>query len=106
MFVSAPPGGFEKIPLMEIKGTETQVLDNKSSDSFRGVVDLVSKGVSSVNNMQMDAKNAVNKLVTGEGTNLHDVVLVTQQASLAFQFAVQVRNKAVEAYQEIMRMQV
>jgi len=106
MVVSAPAGGFEKIPLMEIKGTESRVLDSKSSDSFRGVVDLISKGVNSVNNMQIDAKNAVNKLVSGEGTNIHEVVLATQQASLAFQFAVNVRNKAVEAYQEVLRMQV
>jgi len=67
---------------------------------------MVSKGVSKVNEIQNDAKQAVEGLATGESTNLHDVVLATQQASLAFQFAMTTRNKVVEAYQEVMRMPV
>jgi flagellar hook-basal body complex protein FliE len=46
------------------------------------------------------------KLATGEPVDIHEVMLNTEQASLGFSMAVQVRNKLIEAYQEVMRMTV
>ena len=46
------------------------------------------------------------KVASGEPVELHDVMLAQERASLGFELAVQVRNKLVEAYQDIMRMQV
>jgi flagellar hook-basal body complex protein FliE len=46
------------------------------------------------------------KLATGESVDIHEVMLSMEQASLGFQTALQVRNKLVDAYQEIMRMSV
>jgi flagellar hook-basal body complex protein FliE len=43
---------------------------------------------------------------TGNSTDVHDVMIATQAESLAFQLATQVRNKLVEAYQEVFRMQI
>lgn len=45
-------------------------------------------------------------LAQGENVNLHDITIASQKASVALQLTAQIRNKAVEAYQEIMRMQV
>jgi flagellar hook-basal body complex protein FliE len=45
-------------------------------------------------------------LVTGEGKGLHEVMRAVEKASVSFQMLTQVRNKAVEAYQEIMKMPV
>lgn len=45
-------------------------------------------------------------LAKGEGVNIHDVTIAAQKASIAIQLTTQVRDKAVEAYQEMMRMQV
>jgi flagellar hook-basal body complex protein FliE len=54
--------------------------------------------------------DAINKVEdfqqNGDGEDLHKVALATQQADLSFQLFLQVRNKIVSAYQEVMRMQV
>ncbi len=52
------------------------------------------------------ANSAIAKLAAGEDVDLHQVMLSMQEADIAFQIALQTRNKLVDAYQEIMRMQV
>lgn len=68
---------------------------------------LLKSAVDEVNTAQMDAKQLTRQFETGDpDVNLQDVVLSLQKASLSFQTMVQVRNKLVSAYQEIMNMQV
>jgi flagellar hook-basal body complex protein FliE len=55
---------------------------------------------------QNDAREATQKFLTGESDELHSTVLATQRAEIAFDLGLQVRNKVVQAYQEIMRMQM
>ena len=55
---------------------------------------------------QNEADEMVTKMVTGEVTDLHQVVIAVERANAAMQMAVQVRNKVVETYQEIMHIQV
>lgn len=57
-----------------------------------------------VNAVKVDADAAAQRFLSGEGGELHQVALQQQQAQLAFDLLLQVRNKAVQAYQEIMRM--
>ena len=52
------------------------------------------------------AADAVQKFLTGENEELHTTVLAAQKAEIAFDLGLQVRNKVVSAYQEIMRMQM
>jgi flagellar hook-basal body complex protein FliE len=52
------------------------------------------------------ATDAMNSVATGGSTDLHDVTLSVQMESLAFDLAVQIRNRLVDAYQEIFRMSV
>ena len=68
---------------------------------------LLKSAVDEVNSAQMDAKQLSRQFELGDAdVNLQDVVLSLQKASLSFQTMVQVRNKLVSAYQEIMNMQV
>ncbi|MEW5789329.1 MAG: flagellar hook-basal body complex protein FliE [Pseudomonadota bacterium] len=68
---------------------------------------LLKSAVAEVNSAQMDAKQLTRQFEAGDpDVNLQDVVLSLQKASLSFQTMVQVRNKLVSAYQEIMNMQV
>lgn len=60
--------------------------------------------IETVNSMKNDADATARRFLSGEGGELHQVALEQQQAQLAFDLFLQVRNKAVQAYQEVMRM--
>lgn len=62
--------------------------------------------ISEVNNLQIEANKAVENLITGRSQNLHETMLAVEQAEIAFRTLNQVRQKVLDAYQEIMRMQV
>ena len=59
-----------------------------------------------VNDLQHEADKAIKDLATGGPTTLHDTMLALEKADLSFKLMMQVRNKIVEAYQEVVRMQV
>jgi flagellar hook-basal body complex protein FliE len=67
---------------------------------------LFTDAVSKVEQFQQNAAQSVERFLNGEGEELHQVALKSQQADLSFQLFMQVRNKVVSAYQEVMRMQV
>lgn len=71
-----------------------------------GFVDWVTKEAESLNTQLLQAQQGVQRLATGDAANLHDVMLQLEQARLALQLATQVRSRVIEAYQEVMRMQV
>jgi flagellar hook-basal body complex protein FliE len=71
--------------------------------SFR---QLLEDSVTQVNDLQAQADTLAQQLATGKAENLHEVMLALHKASLALEFTIQVRNKVIEAYQEIMRTQV
>lgn len=71
-----------------------------------GFGDLLTKGLREVSQLEFAADAATESLATGGGAKVHDVMVANTQSSLAVDLLVQVRNRAVEAYQEIMRMQV
>jgi flagellar hook-basal body complex protein FliE len=68
--------------------------------------EFLKNSITDVNNLQLEAGKMRQQLVTGEITDIHQVMIASEKASISLQFAVQVRNKLVEAYQEIMRMQM
>ena len=67
---------------------------------------LLREGVQRLDSLQSDAADQARRLMAGEPIELHRVVLAAEEANLAFDLALNVRNKVVEAYQEIMRTQV
>lgn len=68
--------------------------------------DFLKNALSEVNNLQKASDTANIQLAAGDNIDLHTVMIAGEKANLALQLTVQVRNKVVEAYQEIMRMQV
>jgi flagellar hook-basal body complex protein FliE len=59
-----------------------------------------------VDGYQQTAEASVNRFLSGEGEELHHVAITAQQAEVSFQLFMQVRNKVVAAYQQVMQMQV
>jgi flagellar hook-basal body complex protein FliE len=67
---------------------------------------VFSDAVSKVESFQQNAQASVDRFLSGEGEELHHVAIASQQAELSFQLFMQVRNKIVTAYQQVMQMQV
>jgi len=67
--------------------------------------DLIGDVVGDVNGLQAQAGAAVTGLMTGSGIDVHQAMIATEKASMAFELALAVRNKAVQAYQSVMSMQ-
>jgi flagellar hook-basal body complex protein FliE len=72
----------------------------------QGFANELTKALDSLNETQHNAEAQSVKLALGEVEELHEMTVAMEQAKLSLQLAVQVRNKLVEAYQEIARMQV
>ncbi|MCA9085104.1 MAG: flagellar hook-basal body complex protein FliE [Planctomycetaceae bacterium] len=68
--------------------------------------DLVRSLVNETNNRQADVGESLKQLVTGETDSVHDVVLTASQADLAFRLVMEIRDRLIASYQEVMRMQV
>lgn len=86
-----------KFDLENVGGT------SKSSQTFG---EFLSTSMNEVNNLQHEANTAVQKLVTGESKNIHETMLSVEKAEIAFKAMNQVRQKVIDAYREIMRMQI
>ncbi|MBI4404608.1 MAG: flagellar hook-basal body complex protein FliE [Deltaproteobacteria bacterium] len=67
---------------------------------------FLSQSIGQVNELVNEADQKSGDLAVGKTENLHDAMITFEKAESAFKLLVQVRNKAVEAYHEIMRMQV
>src|SRR5579863_4905744 len=77
--------------------------DSTSAGEFGGILkDAIQK----VGSLSDEASKSVESFLSGEGEDLHKTMLATQRADLAGELFLQVRNKVVAAYQEVMRMQV
>jgi flagellar hook-basal body complex protein FliE len=71
-----------------------------------GFGDLLKQAVESVNTMQVEAGRLEEAVASGEQVNIHQAIIAGEKAGMSFKLLMQVRNKMIEAYQEVMRMQV
>lgn len=85
--------------LAQPKTTPAQQMGNKFGD-------MLKTSIAEVNQAQISADHAAEQIAAGETKNLHGAMIKLEEADISLRLMVQVRNKAVEAYQEIMRMQV
>ncbi len=67
--------------------------------------DLLTDAVGQVSQLEDRAHIAVTGLMTGSGVDVHQAMIATEKASMAFELALSVRNKAVQAYQQVIGMQ-
>lgn len=94
-------------PVSMISVPQAAPVDASSSAGGTGGFQSILEGmIGGVEKSQAQAAQAAQNFLSGGDEELHSVALATQRADLQFDLFLQVRNKAVSAYQEIMRMQV
>lgn len=98
--MSTPITPIRNIALPDRAGIER---DAAAPGGFQSVLE---KAVGTVEKTRSDASASIEQFLNGEGEELHSVVMSTERAELAFDLFLQTRNKVVQAYQEIMRMQM
>ncbi|SOB92993.1 flagellar hook-basal body complex protein FliE [Ureibacillus xyleni] len=81
----------------------TQPTPFEAQQSF---ANTLKNAIASVNEQQINSDKLTEKLINGEDVQLHEVMIQSQKASITLGATIEVRNKAIEAYQEIMRMSV
>lgn len=90
-------GGAGRLPLAGTSGAGSTPGDFQK---------LFESAVNKVENLRVGAEQSAERFLSGESEELHQTALATQRAEMAFDLFLQVRNKVVQAYQEVMRMQV
>lgn len=90
-------------PKDSISGINTDLKSNTENKTFS---ETLKDAVQSVNQLQKSADKASQELATGRTDNVADVMIAAEKADIALRVMVQVRNKIIDAYQEIMKMQV
>lgn len=68
--------------------------------------DLLDQALQSVDALQKNAEQAAGNVATGNATSFHEAIIASEKASLAFLLTTQIQNKIVDAYNEMMRMQL
>lgn len=84
-------------------------LQNSNNNTSNAPVDFskyIKSALDSVNSKYLEADAITNSLVTGDAQDIHTVMLATEEARLSLELATEIRNKILDAYNELMRVQV
>lgn len=83
-------------------------ISNKQTpiEAQKSFANTLKDAINKVNDYQVQSDELTNKLIKGDNVELHDVMIAAQKANITLNATVEIRNKVIEAYQEIMRMTV
>lgn len=81
-------------------------LEGGPSEGGKTFGEFLQDSIGQVNSLQQEANVAMEKLASGESQNLHETLLAVEKAEIAFKMMNQVRTKVLDAYREIMKMQI
>ncbi|MBB6216470.1 flagellar hook-basal body complex protein FliE [Anaerosolibacter carboniphilus] len=87
--------------VLSIGNNDLQVKENKPQIDFGG---FLKDEIGKVNELELQSQQADEMLAIGETENIHEVMIAAQKAEIALQFTMEVKNKIMEAYKEIMRL--
>lgn len=86
-------------------GSQASTLNAGQGAESAPFSELLTDAVGQVDQLESQAHAAVTGLISGSGVDVHQAMIATQKASMAFELALAVRNKAVQAYQQVIGMQ-
>ncbi|MBU5677410.1 flagellar hook-basal body complex protein FliE [Alkaliphilus sp. MSJ-5] len=84
-------------------------IDNYSEETSKSTVSFstfLNESLEKVSSLEKESEQYSLKLATGELENIHEAMIAAQKADIALQLTMQIRNKVLDAYREIMRMQI
>ncbi|HTY39064.1 MAG TPA: flagellar hook-basal body complex protein FliE [Bacteroidota bacterium] len=96
--------GLTLLPTLD--GASKSSINKTLKETNASFGDTLNQAIADVNGLQQEAGKAVEKMVTGESTDLHDVMIAVEKARTSFDLLMEIRNKTIDVYREIMRMQV
>jgi flagellar hook-basal body complex protein FliE len=106
MSIPIVPSAAFQVPISSIAAPAALDPSAVGAPSKSAFQDELAGAIQRVEQMQTDASTQIQNFLSGEGGELHSVILATQRADLSFEMFQQMRNKVVSAYQEIMKLQM
>ena len=95
------------VTLKEIRNANVTVPNPASTqEAPKSFADTLKDAVNNVNQAQQESDFKMQEIATGKNHNIPEVMIAAEKADISLKLMVQVRNKIIEAYQEIMKMQV
>jgi len=91
---------------LEIKSLPSLNAQEGKVSEAAGFSEMLSKSIREIDMLQKDADISIENLAAGENTDIHQTMIAMEKADIAMKLMIQIRNKVVGAYEEIMRMQV
>jgi flagellar hook-basal body complex protein FliE len=93
-------------PIHESRIPEGVKLPQNQNPKGPAFAEVLKESLDQVNALQAQKTEKIEDLVTGKANSIEEVMIAVEEANLAFEMTMQVRNKLVEAYNELLRMQV
>ncbi|SHG15118.1 flagellar hook-basal body complex protein FliE [Fodinibius roseus] len=91
---------------IELSPQRREIATGGEEGDKQSFADALSNAINSVDETMKTSDQQVQDFIAGESDNVHDVMISMQRAQMSFEMMVEIRNKAVETYQEISRMQI
>ena len=79
---------------------------NQTGKTGTSFADFMNDALNQVNELQVESSKMTDSFISGETDNIHSVIMAGSKANLALEMTMQVRNKVMEAYKEVMNMQI
>jgi len=81
-------------------------ITKKVDENVKSFDETLKEFVADVNELQNQATEATNKMLSGEPIDIHEVMVAAEKAKTSFELLMELRNKTIDAYRELMRMQI
>lgn len=93
-------------PIQSVNIGKIDSINQNNNTDNQSFSDFLNSAIQNVNDLQLQSEALNNDFAMGKTDNIHQVMIASEKADIALQFTMQIRNKILDAYSEIMRMPV
>ena len=97
---------FPSVQQVFASGSQSTTNSTTPFEAQKSFASVLKDSINQVNQSQLEADTMTEKLAQGQNVDLHQVMIAQQKANITLQATLEIRNKVIDAYQEMMRMQV